>query len=248
MSTSLRSRVLAMTLALLALLMAFACWRIGWAAWSAKPAQDALVRMDAGQQVDADRIAKLAAGVVRSRELQPRAGIYDELAARLALHAARTAQSPLQRVDALELAQEAALRAQSARPVWPYAALLVAASEDAAGQHGTQFVDAVDAAWLLGRHEARIGETLAGLWLRADARRAAPALGAAFDAQLAVLPEAWIDRADRSGVADAACQRAASNLRARERCTLLGWRDPRTTGAAPASSGQQAHDADRHPG
>ncbi len=248
MSTSVRTRVLAMTLATLALLMALACWRIGLAAVSAKPAQDALVRMDAGQTFDADRNAELAAGLVRARALQPRAGMYDELAARLALHAARTAQSPVQRLDALERAREAALRAQAARPLWPYAALLVAASEDAAGHHGARFVGAVDAAWSLGRHEARVGQTLAGLWLRAAARRAAPALGEAFDAQLAVLPEAWIDRADRGGVADAACQRAESNARARERCTLLGWRDPRTTGAVPAAPRQQAHDGDRHPG
>jgi hypothetical protein len=241
MSNAPTLRAGAAALALSCIALGATALQVGRAAWAARPAQDALVRLDGGRQLVDGDFAAASAAAAHASALRPRAGAYDELTARLALHAARMAADRGSREDALAVARDAAARARAARPAWPYAAILAAAAADAAGDHGPGFVAAVADAWRAGRHEARIREALAGLWLHGAARAVAPPLEAAFDAELGIAPVTWIDRADRAGAAAEACTRALDASPARARCAELGWN------ASPAP-GNGAHDDALQPG
>jgi hypothetical protein len=217
------ARVLAVAASLLCLALIVPAVAIGTAAGDARRAQDVLVALDAGRPVDAALREQAVGGARRAVEREPRNGAHHELVARLALHLARTAPRRAERQAALAQAAAAIARARERRPAWPYAAALDAVIADADDRHGPAFAAAVNAALATGPHEARVREMLASLWLRAPARAAAPALEAAFRAQLAREPTRWIDRADRSGAADPACRLAQDVAEARRRCIELGW-------------------------
>lgn len=197
--------------------------RVGKAGVDGRIAQDTLVRLDAGQTVAPSEVDAAWRAADAARRADPRAGAADEWLARLALHAAAAATDPMARRAQRDAARRHAAAAWAARPVWPYAAALAATTEAADQRHGERFQAAVAAAWRNGRHERRIRDTLAGLWLRPAARAAAPALAEAFDAALAREPERWIDAADRAGSAPEACARAGAPPAARARCVELGW-------------------------
>jgi hypothetical protein len=226
------ARIAAVGLALLAALLAAQALRTGAAGLHGRIAQDALVRLEAGREVaPAERAAaRLAADA--SQRLAPRDGAAHEWRARLALREAALARDAAERRTWRAAAREAAARAREARPRWPYAALLQAAAEADDLRTGPVFAAAVADAWGYGRHERRVVDGLALLWLRLEARDAAPELALAWDAALARGPEDWIDRADRAGSGPEACARAAGDARARARCEVLGWTAGHATGAA----------------
>lgn len=217
------SRVGALLGAVAMALLAVHAVRVGGAGIDGRVAQDALVRLDAGQvlapaAVDAARRAAEAA-----RRADPRAGAPDEWLARFELHAAAASNDPATRRAHRDAARRHAAAAQAARPAWPYAAAIVATAEATDQRHGERFQAAVASAWRNGRHERRIRDTLARLWLRPAARGAAPQLAEAFDAALEREPGRWIDAADRAGSAPEACARAGAPPAARAlRGTGLG--------------------------
>ena len=226
------ARLAAAGLALLAVLLAAQAVRTGVGGVQGRIAQDTLVRLEAGRAVAPGDRAAARAAADSAQAASPRDGSPHEWRARLALREAALAQDGAARRGWHGTAREAAAQARAARPRWPYAALLQATAEAEDLRTGPVFAQAVADAWRFGRHERRVVDGLALLWLRADARAGAPELALAWDAALARLPEAWIDRADRAGFGADACARAAGDARARARCEALGWRDGHATGAA----------------
>jgi hypothetical protein len=216
------ARAVAAIGALLAMLLAIHAVRCGIAGIDGRTAQDTLARLDAGRVVRADEIAAARARARAARDFAPRHGAPDEWLARLALHAAADGDAVARRA-LRAAAREHAAAAWRARPAWPYAAATVAAAEAADQRFGARFAAAAQAAWRHGRHERRVRELLAGLWLRPAARDGVPVLALAFDAALAREPERWIDAADRAGAGPAACARPAAPRPARARCEQLGW-------------------------
>lgn len=216
-------RVAAAVLALLAASLAVQAMRTGMAGVQGRLAQDTLVRLEAGREVTAEERVAARAAADAAQALSPRDGAPHEWRARLALREASLAKDPVERRAWRDSAREAAAQARAARPRWPYAALLQAVAEAHDLRTGPVFSAAVADAWAYGRHERRVVDGLALLWLRPEARAAAPELALAWDAALARRPEDWIDRADRAGSGPEACARAAAAPRARARCEALGW-------------------------
>lgn len=213
-------------IALLCLALAIACVRIALAATISAAAQDTMVRAEAGRDVDAAALQRAAQSVARAREWWDSVEL-DELEARIALRQALVSTVPAQRIEALRRARDSAQRATLRRPTWPYAAAQYATVLHASGDHGTQFAHAVETAARTGPNEMRVMRMLARLWLDPAARDSAAGnpLARAFDAQLRADPPSWIDRADRAGSADVACDRARAVAAAMARCLALGWND-----------------------
>lgn len=208
--------------AVLALLLAVHALRAGIAGVDGRIAQDTLARLDAGRPVGAGELLWAQRHAEAARAFAPRHGAPDEWLARLALHAAARDDAARQRSLRAQ-AREHAAAAWRARPAWPYAAATLAMAEAADQRFGERFESAARDAWTHGRHERRVREQLARLWLRPEARGRAPFLAEAFDAALATMPAYWIDAADRAGAAPEACARPAAPAAARARCEELGW-------------------------
>ena len=213
------SRLGAVFVAVLGVLLAIAAIRTGSVQVASRDARDALVAVASEREVP---------GVVAARaSLEGALARAPEDAELLELHGRWALRDAAQAADAAaaRAANEVAARdfraALAQRPRWPYAWAGLATALSGVDGDATAIAQAVGNASRYGRNERRVNAELAELWL--SHRDSLPPLERAWDRVLASEPQQWIDRADRAGRGLTACSRPALPPAAFDRCVALGW-------------------------
>ncbi len=223
--TPMARRALAAGAGALCVVLAFAALNLAMANAAARAAQDYLTTPLTDDARDQAFATTARAGLDRARALQPDSGAWLELEARWWLRAAQ--REDADREALLDRARDFANSAIARRPRWPYARLTLMEILQARGRFDAVWQQAVRDTVRLGARETRVQRALALAWLDADARATAvaPLLAQGYTAMLPRQPQAWIDAADRAGLAESVCARADLPREARTRCVDLGWLD-----------------------